>query len=125
MGTRHENSRKDGVARTGTHGLGVTEAKEYIMDDDDTIAPGWSLVPADICIGTGEFLTNGDVGIIPDLDEDLKDVTPLEEYFERIRQAYGIELVGIIELGDMWNETDGKEDHGRRSRDGKDDYDAG
>lgn len=32
------------------------------MDDDDTIAPGWSLVPADICIGTGEFLTNGDVG---------------------------------------------------------------
>ena len=125
MGTRHENSRKDGVARTGTHGLGVTEAKEYIMDDDDTIAPGWSLVPADICIGTGEFLTNGDVGIIPDLDEYLKDVTPLEEYFERIRQAYGIELVGIIELGDMWNETDGKEDHGRRSRDGKDDYDAG
>ena len=125
MGTRHENSRKDGVARTGTHGLGVTEAKEYIMDDDDTIAPGWSLVPADICIGTGEFLTNGDIGIIPDLDEDLKDVTPLEEYFERIRQAYGIELVGIIELGDMWNETDGKEDHGRRSRDGKDDYDAG
>ena len=125
MGTRHENSRKDGVARTGTHGLSVTEAKEYIMDDDDTIAPGWSLVPADICIGTGEFLTNGDVGIIPDLDEDLKDVTPLEEYFERIRQAYGIELVGIIELGDMWNETDGKEDHGRRSRDGKDDYDAG
>ena len=99
------------------------------MDDDDTIAPGWSLVPADICIGTGEFLTNGDVGIIPDPDkdpdEDLKDVTPLEEYFERIRQAYGIELVGIIELGDMWNETDGKEDHGRRSRDGKDDYDAG
>ena len=95
------------------------------MDDDDTIAPGWSLVPADICIGTGKFLTNGDVGIIPDLDEDLKDVTPLEEYFERIRQAYGIELVGIIELGDMWNETDGKEDHGRRSRDRKDDYDAG
>lgn len=27
-----------------------------IMDDDDTIAPGWSLAPADICIGTGEFL---------------------------------------------------------------------
>ncbi len=124
MGTRHENSRKDGVARTGTHGLGVTEAKEYIMDDDDTIAP-WSLVPADICIGTGEFLTNGDVGIIPDPDEDLKDVTPLEEYFERIRQAHGIELVGIIELGDMWIETDGKEDHGRQSRDGEDDYDAG
>lgn len=41
-----------------------------IMDDDDTIAPSWSLVPADICIGTGEFLTNGDVGIIPDLDKD-------------------------------------------------------
>ena len=124
MGTRHENSRKDGVARTGTHGLGVTEAKGYIMDNDDTIAP-WLLVPADICIGTGEFLTNGDVGIIPDPDEDLKDVTPLEEYFERIRQAYGIELGGIIELGDMWIETDGKEDHGRQSRDGEDDYDAG
>ena len=124
MGTRHENSRKDGVARTGTHGLGVTEAKEYIMDDDDTIAP-WSLVPADICIGTGEFLTNGDVGIIPDPDEDLKDVKPLEGYFERIRQAHGIELVGIIELGDMWIETDGKEDHGRQSRDEEDDYDAG
>ena len=40
------------------------------MDDDDTIAPGWSLVPADICIGTGEFLTNGDAGIIPDPDKD-------------------------------------------------------
>ena len=38
-----------------------------IMDDDDTIAPGWSLAPADICIGTGEFLTNGD---IPDPDKD-------------------------------------------------------
>lgn len=124
MGERRENEREGGVAHAGTHGLGVTEAKEYIMDDDDTIAP-WSLVPADICIGTGEFLTNGDVGIIPDPDEDLKDVTPLEEYFERIRQAHGIELVGIIELGDMWIETDGKEDHGRQSRDGEDDYDAG
>lgn len=41
-----------------------------IMDDDDTIAPGWSLAPADICIGTGEFLTNGDVGVIPDPDRD-------------------------------------------------------
>lgn len=80
------------------------------MDDDDTIAPGWSLVPADICIGTDEFLTNGDVGIIPDPDEDpdedLKDVTPLEEYFERIRQAYGIELVGTVELRDARNEAD-------------------
>lgn len=103
MGTRHENSRKDGVVGAGTHGLGVTEAKEYIMDDDDTIIPDPDKDP----------------------DEDLKDVTPLEEYFERIRQAYGIELVGIIELGDMWNETDGKEDHGRQSRDGEDDYDAG
>jgi hypothetical protein len=125
LGERRENEREDGVAHAGTHGLGITEAKEYIMDDDDAIAPGWSFVPADICIGTGEFLTNGDVGIIPDPDKDLKDVTPLEEYFERIRQAYGIELVGIIELGDMWNETDGKEDHGRQSRDGEDDYDAG
>lgn len=24
----------------------------------------------DICIGTGEFLTNGDVGVIPDPDRD-------------------------------------------------------
>lgn len=54
-----------------------------------------------------------------------EDVKPLEGYFERIRQAYGIELVGTVELGDMWNETDGKEDHGRQSRDGEDDYDAG
>lgn len=98
------------------------------MNDDNTIAPGWSLVPADIRIGTGEFPTNGG-GIIPDPDEnpdeDLKDVTPLEEYFERIRQAYGIELVGTIESGNMRNETDGKEDHGRQSRDGEDDDDAG
>lgn len=41
-----------------------------IMDDDDTIAPGWPLDPADICIGTGEFLTNSDIGIIPDPDKD-------------------------------------------------------
>ena len=31
----------------------------------------------------------------------------LEEYFERVRQAYGIELVGTIESGDMRNETNG------------------
>lgn len=43
----------------------------------------------------------------------------LKEYFERVRQAYGIELVGTIESGDMRNETDGKEDHGRQSRDGE------
>ena len=127
MGTRHENSRKDGVARTGTHGLGVTEAKEYIMDDDDTIAP-WSLVPADICIGTGEFLTNGDVGIIPDPDkdpdEDLKDMTPLDEYFERIRQAHGIELVGIIELRDARNEADDRKGRGGQLEDKENGYDA-
>lgn len=41
-----------------------------IMDDDDTIAPGWSLAPADIRIETGEFLTNGDIGVIPDPDKD-------------------------------------------------------
>lgn len=68
------------------------------MDDDDTIAPGWSLVPADICIGTGEFLTNGDVGIIPDPDEDLKDVNYdrrkesfdvfREEFFQRLAEEY-------------------------------------
>lgn len=33
MGTRHENEWEDGVAHAGTHGLGVTEAKEYIMSD--------------------------------------------------------------------------------------------
>lgn len=96
MGERRENEREGGVAHAGTHGLGVTEAKERIMDDPDK-----------------------------DSDEDLKDVTPLKEYFEHIRQAYGIELVGTVELGDMWNETDGKEDHGRQSRDEEDDYDAG
>lgn len=37
MGERHENSRKDGVARTGTHGFGVTETKERTMSD--TIEP--------------------------------------------------------------------------------------
>ena len=124
MGERRENEREDGVAHAGTHGLGVTEAKEYIMDDDDTIAPGWSLVPADICIGTGEFLTNGDVGIIPDPDEDLKDVTPLEEYFERIRQAYGIELVGTVELRDARNEADDRKGRGRQLEDKENGYDA-
>lgn len=44
-------------------------------------------------------------------------MTPLEEYFERIRQAYGIELVGIIELRD---EADG----GRQSEDKENDHDA-
>lgn len=94
------------------------------MDDDDTIAPGWSLVPADICIGTGEFLTNGDVGIIPDPDEDLKDVTPLEEYFERIRQAYGIELVGTVELRDARNEADDRKGRGGQLEDKENGYDA-
>ncbi|OSG90868.1 hypothetical protein [Bifidobacterium adolescentis] len=98
------------------------------MDDDDTIAPGWSLVPADICIGTGEFLTNGDVGIIPDPDkdpdEDLKDMTPLEEYFERIRQAHGIELVGIIELRDARNEADDRKGRGGQLEDKENGYDA-
>lgn len=65
---------------------------------------------------------------IPDPDkdpnEDLKDVTPLEEYFERIRQAYGIELVGIIELGDAWDEADGKEGRDKQSEGGENDHDA-
>lgn len=94
------------------------------MDDDDAIAPGWSFVPADICIGTDEFLTNGDVGIIPDPDEDLKDVTPLEEYFERIRQAYGIELVGTVELRDARNEADDRKGRGRQLEDKENGYDA-
>lgn len=34
---------------------------------------------------------------------------PEEEYFERVRRLYGYELVGIIELGDAWDEADGKE----------------
>lgn len=97
MGTRHENSRKDGVARTGTHGLGVTEAKEYIMDDDDTI---------------------------PDPNKDLKDVTPLEKYFERIRQAYGIELVGTVELWDARNEADDRKGRGGQLEDKENGYDA-
>lgn len=37
MGERRENEREDGVAHAGTHGLGVTEAKERIMSD--TIEP--------------------------------------------------------------------------------------
>lgn len=52
-------------------------------------------------------------------------MTPLEEYFERIRQAYGIELVGTVELGDARNEADDRKGHGRQSRGGEDDYDAG
>lgn len=102
MGTRHENSRKDGVVGAGTHGLGVTEAKEYIMDDDDTIIPDPDKDP----------------------DEDLKDVTPLEEYFERIRQAYGIELVGIIELRDARNEADDRKGRGGQLEDKENGYDA-
>ena len=102
MGTRHENSRKDGVVGAGTHGLGVTEAKEYIMDDDDTIIPDPDKDP----------------------DEDLKDVTPLEEYFERIRQAYGIELVGIIELRVARNEADDRKGRGWQLEDKENGYDA-
>ena len=37
MGERRENEREDGVARTGTHGSDVTEAKERTMND--TIEP--------------------------------------------------------------------------------------
>lgn len=44
-------------------------------------------------------------------------MTPLEEYFERIRQAHGIELVGTVGLRD---ETDG----GRQSEDKENDHDA-
>ena len=44
-------------------------------------------------------------------------MTPLEEYFERIRQAYGIEFVGTIELRD---EADG----GRQSEDKENYHDA-
>lgn len=44
-------------------------------------------------------------------------MTPVEEYFERIRQAYGIELVRTVELRD---EADG----GRQSEDKENDHDA-
>lgn len=47
-----------------------------IMDGDDSNEPGWLLVPADMFIGTGEFLVDGDLGVIPDPyadpDENLK-----------------------------------------------------
>ena len=47
-----------------------------IMDGDDSIQPGWSLVPAEIRVKPGVLYVNGDVGVIPDPDadpeEDLK-----------------------------------------------------
>lgn len=51
-------------------------------------------------------------------------MTP-EEYFERIRRLYGYELVGIIELGDAWDETDGKESREQQSQGKEDTHDAG
>lgn len=50
-------------------------------------------------------------------------MTP-EEYFERIRRLYGYELVGIIELGDAWDEIDGKEGHDRQSEGREANHDA-
>lgn len=50
-------------------------------------------------------------------------MTP-EEYFERIRRLYGYELVGIIELGDTWDETDDRESHDRQSEGGENDHNA-
>lgn len=52
-------------------------------------------------------------------------MTPLEEYFERVRRLRGIELVGIIELGDAWDETDGKKNREKQSQDKEADRDAG
>ena len=49
---------------------------------------------------------------------------PEEEYFERVRRLYGYELVGIIELGDVWDEADGKEGRDKQSEGGENDHDA-
>lgn len=50
-------------------------------------------------------------------------MTP-EEYFERIRRLYGYELVGIIELGDTWDEADDRESRGQQSQSKEDAHDA-
>lgn len=52
------------------------------------------------------------------------DVTSLEEYFERIRQAYGIELVGTVELRDARNEADDRKGRGGQLEDKENGYDA-
>ena len=43
-----------------------------IMDGDDSMEPGWSLIPAEIHIEPRVFYASGDVGVIPDPEEDLK-----------------------------------------------------
>ena len=52
------------------------------------------------------------------------DVTPLEEYFERIRQAYGIELVGTVELRNARNEADDRKGRGGQLEDKEDGHDT-
>lgn len=49
---------------------------------------------------------------------------PEEEYFERVRRLYGYELVGIIELGDTWDEADDRESRGQQSQSKEDTHDA-
>lgn len=51
-------------------------------------------------------------------------MTPLEEYFERIRQAYGIELVGTVELRNAQNEADDRKGRGGQLEDKEDGHDA-
>lgn len=51
-------------------------------------------------------------------------MTPLEEYFERIRQAYGIELVGTVELRNARNEADDRKGRRGQSEDKEDGHDA-
>lgn len=51
-------------------------------------------------------------------------MTPLEEYFERIRQAYGIELVGTVELRDARNEADDRKGRGGQLEDKENGYDT-
>ena len=51
-------------------------------------------------------------------------MTP-EEYFERIRRLYGYELVGIIELGDTWDEADDRGSCEQQSQGKEDTHDAG
>lgn len=51
-------------------------------------------------------------------------MTPVEEYFERIRQAYGIELVRTVELRDARNEADDRKGRRGQLEDKENGYDA-
>lgn len=51
-------------------------------------------------------------------------MTPLEEYFERIRQAHGIELVGTVGLRGARNEADDRKGRGGQLEDKENGYEA-